>query len=114
MRELIYGFVLFFIGQTLIWFQTNAQFFNDWAKEHPFLMSCTFSIPISYMFIKATGFVVEHFDGLLWPGRFIGFASGMISFAALSYLIMGEGVSVKTGVSLLLALLLVCIQVFWK
>ena len=66
------------------------------------------------MFIKATGFVVEHFDGLLWPGRFIGFASGMISFAALSYLIMGEGVSVKTGVSLLLAVLLVCIQVFWK
>jgi hypothetical protein len=57
---------------------------------------------------------LEHFDGLLWPGRFIGFASGMISFAALSYLVMGEVIGVKTGVSLGLAFLLVCIQVFWK
>lgn len=66
------------------------------------------------MFIKATGFVVNHFDGLLWPGRFIGFASGMICFAALSYLVMGEGISLKTGISLILTILLVYIQVFWK
>ena len=114
MRDLIYGFLLFFVGQVLIWFQTNAQFLNDWAKEHPFLMSCTFSVPISYMFIKATGLVVSHFDGLLWPGRFIGFASGVVSFAFLSYFIMGEGITAKTGLSLLLAVIIVCIQVFWK
>ena len=39
-------------------------------------------------------------------------------FAALkvpqSYLVMGEGIGIKTGVSLFLAVLLVCIQVFWK
>ena len=114
MRDLIYGFLLFFVGQVLIWFQTNAQFLNDWAKEHPFLMSCTFSVPISYMFIKATALVVNHFDGLLWPGRFIGFASGVVSFAFLSYIFMGEGITVKTGLSLLLAVIIVCIQVFWK
>ena len=55
------------------------------------------------MFIKATEMVVNHFDGLLWPGRFIGFASGVISFAFLSYVFMGEGITLKTGVSLLLA-----------
>ena len=98
----------------MVWFQTNAQFFNEWAKEHPFLMSCSFSIPVSYMFIQATALVVEHFDGLLWPGRFIGFASGIISFAVLSYLIMGEGITIKTAISLILAVALVCIQVFWK
>jgi len=114
LRDLIYGSLLFFVGQVLIWFQTNAQFLNEWAKEHPFLMSCIFSIPISYMFIKATGLVVSHFDGLLWPGRFIGFASGVVSFAFLSYFFMGEGITAKTGLSLLLAVIIVCIQVFWK
>ena len=114
MRDLIYSFFLFFVAQILIWFQTNAQFFNEWAKEHPFLMSCSFSIPISYVIIKATGLVVGHFDGLLWPGRFIGFASGMISFAILSYFVMGEGITIKTAISMVLAVLLVCIQVFWK
>ncbi len=114
MRDLIYGFLLFFVAQVMVWFQTNAQFFNEWAKEHPFLMSCSFSIPVSYMFIQATAVMVEHFDGLLWPGRFIGFASGIISFAALSYLIMGEGITIKTAISLILAIALVSIQVFWK
>ena len=77
-------------------------------------MSCTFSVPISYMFIKATELVVNHFDGLLWPGRFIGFASGVVSFAFLSYYFMGEGITFKTGISLLLAVVIVLIQVFWK
>ena len=114
MRDLIYSFLLFFVAQVMVWFQTNAQFFNEWAKEHPFLMSCSFSIPVAYIFIQATGLVVEHFDGLLWPGRFIGFASGIIAFATLSYLIMGEGITIKTAISLVLAVALVCIQVFWK
>lgn len=114
MEYLIYGFLLFFLGQGLIWFQTNLQFINVWAKEHPLAMAAIFSIPISYMFIKATGFVVEYFDGQLWPGRMIGFGSGMIVFALLSYFIMGEGISAKTAVSLVLATTLVLIQVLWK
>ena len=114
MRDLITSIVLFTIGQALIWFQTNAQFLNEWAKENPFMISCVFSIPISYMMIHATTLVVGHFNGLLWPGRFIGFAAGVIVFAFLSYIFMGEGLTAKTGVSLLLSIILVCIQVFWK
>ncbi len=114
MRDLITSIVLFTIGQVLIWFQTNAQFLNEWAKENPFMISCVFSIPISYMMIHATTLVVGHFNGLLWPGRFIGFAAGVIVFAFLSYIFMGEGLTAKTGVSLLLSIILVCIQVFWK
>jgi len=114
MRDLIYGMLLFLAGQTLIWFQTNLQFINTWAKENTLAMASIFSIPISYMFIRATAFVVEHFDGLLWPGRLIGFSMGMVSFALLSYVFMGEGITAKTGVSLVLALTLVCVQVFWK
>ena len=114
MRDLINGMLLFLAGQTLIWFQTNLQFLNTWSKEHPLAIASIFSVPISYMFIKATELIVRYFDGSLWPGRLIGFSMGMVSFAFLSYVFMGEGISAKTGVSLVLALTLVCVQVFWK
>ena len=114
MLKLIIGIVLFLIGQALIWFQTNGQFFNSWAKENPVYMALIFSFPISYMFIYATTFVVEYFNGSLWPGRFIGFGTGMIAFSILTYIIMGEGITTKTLISLILATTLVALQIFWK
>ena len=56
MGKLLAGIVLFFFGQILIWYQTNGQFKWKWFSEHPFLVACIFSIPISYAFIIATKF----------------------------------------------------------
>ena len=110
--KLLAAMGLFLIGQTLIWFQTNGQFINKWAKEHPFWMACIFAIPISYAFIHATRLVVEYYDGLLWPGRLIGFATGMISFYLMTYYLMGEGLTLKTTITVLLAAVIIAIQVF--
>mgnify|MGYP006889505922 CR=1 FL=1 len=112
-RAIVIGFFMFLLGQGMIWYQTNSQFFNTWAKEHPLIMA-TMGWPISYILIIASRYVVHGFDGLLWPGRLVGFASGMMVMAALTYLHMGEGISMKTGVTLLLALAITLIQVFWK
>ena len=114
MLKLLIGIILFLLGQALIWFQTNGQFFNSWAKENPLYMALIFSFPISYMFIYATTYVVEYFNGSLWPGRFIGFGMGMIAFSILTYVIMGEGITTKTFISLILATTLVALQIFWK
>ena len=84
MNQLTLAIVLFTLGQSLIWIQTNGQF------------------------------IVVHFDGLLWPGRFIAFGTGMISFVVLTWLFMGEGITTKTAISLVLATTLVSIQIFWK
>ena len=97
----------------MIWFQTNGQFVWPWAKENPMLMALI-GFPISYILIVATKYVVAGFDGLLWPGRLVGFGTGMIVMAILTYCYMGEGISTKTLVSLCLATVLVMIQVFWK
>ena len=40
-------------------------------------------IPISYIYIYATDYTVQAFDGNLWPQRLIGFAMGIVSFAFL-------------------------------
>ena len=114
MGGLLVGVALYFFGQTLIWYQTNGQFKWPWFDENPFLVSCIFAIPISYAFIIATKYVVGYFDGELWPGRFIGFATGMISFAILTNIYMGQGINAKTAISLVLATALVAIQILWK
>ena len=114
MMKLLTSVLLFFFGQTLIWYQTNGQFKWKWFADHPLLVACIFAVPISYAFIIATKLVVGYFDGSLWPGRFIGFATGMTSFAILTSLYMNEGINAKTAISLVLATALVLIQILWK
>ena len=114
MNKLLLGIGLFFVGQILIWYQTNGQFRWDWCAKNPFAMAVIFSIPISFAFIIATKYVVGFFDGQLWPGRFIGFATGMVSFGILTALHMSEGINAKTMISLVLAITLVLVQIFWK
>ena len=114
MGNLITAVALFTFGQTLIWYQTNGQFKWKWFAEHPLLVAFIFAIPISYAFIIATKLIVGYFDGMLWPGRFIGFATGMMSFAILTSFYMNEGINAKTAVSLILASALVAIQILWK
>ena len=112
-KELLYTFLTFLTVQSAVWFQTNGQFIWTWFKDHPFILSL-FGIPISLGYIWATKFAFTAFDGTLWPGRLIGFAMGIISFAMLTNYFMGEGISTKVIVSLILAVTLVLIQVFWK
>lgn len=114
MRGLVYGTLLFVIGQSLIWFQTNGQFLWPWFKRNPFMVSLIAGTGISYMFIIATRYVATYYDGLLWPGRFIAFGTGMVSFTLLTWYFLNEGLNMKTLVSLVLALCLVTIQILWK
>ena len=114
MSKLFMSAALFLMGQTLIWFQTNGQFLWPWFKRNPLILSIVGGTTISYAFIIATKFAVEHFDGQLWPGRFLGFSLGMISYALLTWWLMGEGITYKTATSLILATGIICVQIFWK
>ena len=114
MRNLIYGVILFVIAQSIIWIQTNGQFVWPWFKKNPLLVSLMGGTLISYIFIKGTWLVAEHFEGQLWPGRFIGQASGILIFAFMTWFFLNEGINTKTTISLILAAILIAIQIFWK
>jgi hypothetical protein len=114
MNNLTLAVTLFLIGQTLIWFQTNGQFKWEWFANNILLLSVVGGTIISYTFILGTKYAVQHFDGLLWPGRFLGFALGISSFAILSYYFLGEGITWKTAKSLTLSVCIISIQLFWK
>ena len=98
----------------MIWYQTNGQFVWESFKKNPFLLALGFGTLISYILIYATRYTVEYFDGMLWPGRFIAFGSGIVAYAILTWLYLGEGFNIKTIVSLILAMILIFIQVLWK
>jgi len=112
-KDLILGAFLFLIGQVLVWYQINGQFLSEWIKNHPWVMALI-GIPISYIYIYATYYTVQAFDGSLWPQRLIGFSMGMISFAFLTYIHLNETLTPKTIVTLCLATIIVLIQIMWK
>lgn len=112
--KLLYGTLLFILAQILIWIQTNGQFVWPWFKKNPLLLSLLGGTLISYIFIKGTALVAEHFDGLLWPGRFLGQSTGIVVFAAMTFILLTEGINNKTLISLVLAVLLIGIQILWK
>lgn len=114
MRNLIVGVTLFVLAQCLIWIQTNGQFVWPWFKKNPILVSLMGGTLISYIFIKGTWLVAEHFNGALWPGRFIGQSTGILVFALMTFILLNEGVNTKTLISLILAAILIGIQIFWK
>ena len=107
------GVLLYFVGQVVTYYQLNGQFLWEWAKRNPFMMSLL-GIPVSLIFIWATKHTVEAFDGLMWPQRFIGFASGILIYAWGTSYYFNQPIDTKTMISLGLALLLICVQIFWK
>ena len=113
-RTLIIGIGLFLVAQGLSWFQTNGQFLNVWIKNNPFWVALVFGVPVGMAYIYGTTYIVESFNGQLWPSRLLGFATGIFAFTFLSYVFMGEGINTKTAISLVLATTLVSIQIFWK
>ena len=71
-------------------------------------------VPISFIYIYATKYTTESFDGDLWPQRLIGFAMGMIAFAFLTWIHLNQAITLKTAVTLALAIAIVVIQIVWK
>jgi len=111
-KSIILSAILFMIGQILIWFQSNGQFISEWFKNNTLLVSF-FGVPISYLFIHATRMSYEGY-GATWPGRMMGFAIGVMVFTYLAHTFMGESINLKTALSILLSIGIICIQVFMK
>ena len=112
-KEFFWFIGLIFISQLIIWFQINGQFVWPSFSKNEILLSLV-GAPISYMLIKATKYGWIAFEGVLWPQRLIAFATGIILFSLCTWLFLGEGITTKTSICLILSVVIVLIQVFWK
>jgi multidrug transporter EmrE-like cation transporter len=112
-KLLLLGFTYFIIGQLIIWFQSHLQFISNWAKDNPILIAVP-GVAVSYVSILATRNLAEAFDGLVYPSRLIGFGIGIVTFATLTWMFLGEKIEMKSAVSIVLAFCIMLIQLFWK
>jgi hypothetical protein len=101
------------LAQVFAYFQFQSQFFWDWAKNHPLMMSLL-GIPTGLLFFYFAKYNALAFSGEVWPGRIISFSIGIVIFALLSNLILNEPITLKTGVCIALSLIIVLIQILWK
>ena len=111
--SLLYGIFFFLLAHICAFLQLNGQFKWEWFAKHQWVMALC-GIPMSFLYIWGTKYTVEGMDNLLWPTRFIGFGIGIIVYAIMVNYIFSEEFSIKTIISILLSVILICIQAFWK
>jgi hypothetical protein len=113
-RLLIYGFLLFLLGQAIAWIQVYGPMIWPKLKNNMWFSIAVLSPLIGLAYIYATRNVVEAFDGIAWPSRLIGFSAGIIVFALATSFFIKEGINLKTAISLILCVAILLIQIFWK
>ena len=109
-KYIVLAIGIFFLNNILIWYQLNSQLVWDWAKgtKSMWIMSLM-GIPISLLFWYATKIGYEGF-GNLWAVRFMGFATSMLTFPVMTWLYLGETITLKTLVTILLAFIIMLLQ----
>ena len=109
-KEIICCILIFFINNIIIWYQLNSQLVWKWAEGYKsMLWMSLLGIPISLMFWYATKIGYQGF-GNLWAVRFMGFATSMMTFPVMTWLYLGEVVTLKTFLTLGLALIIMILQ----
>lgn len=111
--DLIKGILLISIAHACTVIQLNGQFKWQWFKDNEWLV-VLFGIPVAYIYIRATRELLSGLGGIYWPIRFIGFGVGVTIYALFVSFVLGEGINIKTIVSLILSAILISIQIFWK
>ena len=109
-RYAILTILIFLLNNILIWYQLNSQLVWDWAKgaKSAWIMSLM-GIPISLLFWYATKWGYIGF-GNLWSVRFLGFATSMMTFPIMTYFYLGETITIKTFITIVLAFIIMLLQ----
>ena len=107
---IILTIIIFFVNNIIIWYQLNGQLVWDfWKSWKGITLSLLMGIPITALFWWATKIGYQGF-GNLWSIRLLGFATGMLTFPFLTYWMIGEGITLKTAVSILLSICIMVLQ----
>jgi hypothetical protein len=111
--KLLLAMLIGSLAQVLTFLQLQGRWKFEWMRNNQWLV-VLMGIPISILFMTSVSLMVQHFDGQLWPSRLIGFVIGTIMFTIMSVSLFGEPITIKTGVCLLLSLMILMVQLFWK
>ena len=71
--------------------------------------SALLGIPISLLFWWSTKIGYQAF-GNLWSIRFMGFSTSMLTFPIMTYFYLGEVITLKTLITIILAIIIMLMQ----
>ena len=109
-KYIVITILLFLFNNILIWYQLNGQLvWEFWKTWKGITTALLMGIPITGLFYIATKIGYQGF-GNLWSVRLLGFATSMISFPIMTWLYLGETISLKTILSLGLAVIIMLLQ----
>ena len=101
---------VFLLSNILIWYQVNSQLVWDWAKTYKSMwFMALMGVPISLLFWFGTKWGYVGF-GNLWAVRFMGFATSMMVFPIMTYLYLGEAITIKVAITIGLAVIIMILQ----
>ena len=110
-KYIILTTLLFTVTNVVIWFQLNSQLVWEWAKGSKGLFfTAALAIPISLALWLCTKWGYVGF-GNLWSVRFMAFASSMITFPIMTYMLLGEPMTAKVIATIILAIVIMIIQI---
>ena len=113
MKETLIAVSLLLLAQIGAWFQQFAQVKYPWFKDHVWFNAIFLGVPLSYLFIYGARFAYSSM-GTAWSARLLQFSLGILVMLVLSYTVLGETLTMKNAVSLLLCFCVVLIQLLWK
>jgi len=113
MNNFVLGVLWGIVGQVLSFIQLQGGIQWGWTDKYSWAL-IFLGLPISWSFMKSVYYFITAFHGHQWPSRLIGFGIGVIVFSILSWILFKEGITLKTGVCLLLSLAIISVQVLWK
>ena len=109
-KYIVISILSFMLANILVWYQLNSQLVWDWAKGYKSMwMMALLGIPISILFWLCTKWGYLGF-GNLWSVRWLAFGSSMLVFPIMTYFYLGEIITLKTLISIILAIIIMILQ----
>lgn len=111
--KLLIGIIYGFLGQIFSFLQLQGALKYKWHEKYMFIILLS-SIPITWLYIKSVTYLVEGFNGQIWPSRLIGFSIGIVVFTLFSFILFREDITLKTAICLILGVIILLVQLFMK
>ena len=109
-KYILISTIIFIFSQILIWYQLNSQLVWKWAEGYKSMIWMSLlGIPISLLMWLCTKWGYIGF-GSLWSVRFVGFATSMLVFPIMTYFYLGEPMTLKVILTIILAIIIMLLQ----
>jgi hypothetical protein len=102
-----------FIGQVISFLALQGSYKYNFLKDNEWIVIAS-GMPTAFFFYKSVHHFIVAFNGEMWPSRLLGYSIGAIVFYFMSAILFKEALTMKTVVCLILSLVIMLVQIYWK